>query len=561
MLHGTLRVAAAATTTVRAQAIVGRVLDQYRGLNAPGVRLVRRWWVPSRQAVDRLARFAQPVVAWPLLLSTREAAGLLPLPLGEVALPGLTLGLARQLPPPPGMATTGVQIGQSNYPDMPVRLWLADRDRLQHVHVVGPTGVGKSTLLANMILQDIAAGHGVVVIDPKSDLVADVLARMPKSRADDVLLLDPAATERPVGFNLLQSAHDEQSRELVVDHVIHIWHELYQDFWGPRSEDVLRGALLSLINSKAANGEAFTLIETPELLLNAPLRKYVTEQASVPAGLGSFWTWYRGVQPTERLKIIGPILNKLRAATLRTPIRLMLGQSNGIDLDAVLAERKVLLMPLSAGILGNETAALLGSVALAGLWFAIMRRVAMPASARLPVFVYVDEAQAVLNSPVGLADMLAQARGLGASYTLAHQYLGQVEDKQVRAALLGTVRNQLVFTSQREDADELAKSYQPWLTPSDLMGLAKHEAAARIVVDNQPLAPFTLTTQALPPPIRDGATLATANRRRYGRPRAEVEAALAARARARESTEHGGAGKQPFGRRRKAAGEDKASAA
>jgi hypothetical protein len=245
-------------------------------------------------------------------------------------------------------------------------------------------------------------------------------------------------TERPIGFNILRSAHDEQSRELVVDHVIHIWHELYEDFWGPRSEDVLRGALLSLINTKAGNGEAFTLIETPELLTNSPLRRFVTEQPGVPAGLASFWSWYRGIPAIDRLKVIGPILNKLRAATLRTPIRLMLGQSEGLDLDQVLAERQVLLVPLSAGTLGAETAGLLGTLLLAALWQAILGRVRLPGNERHPVFVYIDEAQSVLKLPVDLADMLAQARGLGAAFTLAHQHLGQIDDRAVRSALLGT---------------------------------------------------------------------------------------------------------------------------
>jgi len=475
-----------------------------------------------------------------------------------VALPGVALGLARQLPPPPGMPTSGVHIGVSNYPDMQVPLRLANVDRLHHLHVLGPTGVGKSTLLAQLILQDIEAGHGVVVIDPKSDLVSEVLARVPESRNSDIIVLDPASTEHPIGFNLMQSAHDEQSRELVVDHVIHIWHELYKDFWGPRSEDVLRGALLSLINTKGANGESFTLIETPELLTNTPFRKFVTEQNGVPAGLDSFWAWYRGILPMERLKIIGPILNKLRAATLRTPIRLMLGQSEGLDLDRVLAERRVLLVPLSAGTLGSETASLLGTVLLAGIWFAVLRRITLPASERHPVFVYLDEAQAVLKLPVDLADMLAQARGLGASFTLAHQHLGQIDDKLVKSALLGTVRSQIVFQAMRDDAATLAPSYEPRLTADDLMGLAKYEFAMRPLVEGQTLAPLTGTTLPLPPPSRDGSALADASRLRIGRPRAEVEEALRQRGRAPEDDQEGepkSTSSRTFGRRRRSTGD------
>lgn len=558
MLHGVLRIAATANTPSQARVIVGRVVGQYRGLNAPGVELTRRWWVEARHAAGRVAELSLPVIGWPALLSTRELSGLLPFPVGDVALPGVTVGLARQLPPPTGLPSRGgVQIGVSNYPDIRTPLRLTDADRLQHLHVLGPTGVGKSTLLANLILQDIAAGHGVIVIDPKSDLVSAILERVPEHRVADVIVLDPAATDLPVGFNILQSAHDEQSRELVVDHVIHIWHELYEDFWGPRSEDVLRGALLTLINAKAGNGEAFTLIETPTLLTDAPLRKFVTAQAGVPSGLETFWAWYRGTRPDERLRIIGPILNKLRAATLRTPIRLMLGQSAGLDLDTVLAERKVLLVPLSAGTLGSETAGLLGTILLAGIWFAIMRRVEQPASQRHPVFIYVDEAQSVLKLPVDLADMLAQARGLGAGFTLAHQHLGQIEDKQVKSAILGTIRSQIVFQCLREDAATLAPSYEPRLTANDLMGLDRWEIAARACVAGQTLAPFTGTTLPLPGLARNGQALALSSRERLGRPTAGVEASLKARGSApdapvddKQPRTRAKSGSPTFGRRR-----------
>jgi hypothetical protein len=196
----------------------------------------------------------------------------------------------------------------------------------------------------------------------------------------------------------------------------------------------------------------------------------------------------------------------------------------------------------------------------------VLGRVALPPSQRHPVFVFVDEAQSVLKLPVDLADMLAQARGMGVSFTLAHQHHGQIDDRQVKSALLGTVRSQIVFQAMREDAATLAPSYAPRLTADDLVGLSRYEFAMRPLVDGQTLAPLTGSTLPLPPVSRDGAALAAASRERYGRPRAEVEAALQARAKATEdeqpkprkrSTKSGSADqpakRQPFGRRRKAA--------
>src|SRR6266568_3447908 len=224
LLRVSLRVGVAAGSRARASAIFGRVWGQHRGLNAAGVLVVRRWWVWPRWAGIRMARLSTPVTSiWPIVLGSREAAGLLPLPVGLVALPGLTLGPARQLPPPREMPHRGTQLGLSNYPGMAKRrLCLSEHDRLQHVRVLGPTGVGKSTLLTNLILQDIAAGHAVVFIDLKGDACTDVLARVTGRRSDDLVVVDPAALSRPVGFNILRAGHDEQSRELVVDHVIHI---------------------------------------------------------------------------------------------------------------------------------------------------------------------------------------------------------------------------------------------------------------------------------------------------------------------------------------------------
>jgi hypothetical protein len=271
LLHVSGRLGIYATDRGSARHLFGRVFGTLRGLNAPGVMVIRRWWLPSWVAARRLKCLSLPVTFWPLLVSTTEAVGLVGLPVGELALPGLTLGAARQLPPLPQLPSAGVQLAVSNYPGSSQPLRQGVNDRLHHLHIIGPTGVGKSTLIAQLALQDIAAGFGVIVIDPKADLVGDLLDRLPVHRVNDVIVLDPSATDRPVGFNILQAAYDEQHRELVVDHVIHIWHELYKDFWGPRSEDVLRAALLTLINARSPDGSAFTLIEVPDLLTNLDL--------------------------------------------------------------------------------------------------------------------------------------------------------------------------------------------------------------------------------------------------------------------------------------------------
>ncbi|WP_117208666.1 type IV secretory system conjugative DNA transfer family protein [Allorhizocola rhizosphaerae] len=546
-LHCCLRVGVTAATRPLSQKLFARVWNPHHGLDAAGVRLVRRWWRPARSVARSLAGMRLPLTTWPLLLSTRELAGLLPFPLAGTALPGVRLGSARQLPPPPGLARSGVRIGVSNYPGMARSIRLAPQDRLRHLHILGPTGTGKSTLLVNMVIQDIEAGHGLVVIDPLGDLTNNILDRVPEHRVDDVIVLNPSATEQPVGFNIMRAGHDEQSRELVVDHVIHIYHELYQQFWGPRSEDLLRGALLTLAHTRAPDGSNFTLIEVPELLTNQQFRNFVIAQATMPASLKSFWRAYQDLKAGDQVMGTGPILNKLRAVTLRTPIRLILGQETGLDLTQVLAQNKILLAPLGKPAIGSESAALLGTVLLASVWQAVLGRIRLQPNQRRPFFVYVDEAQDVLRLPIDMDDMLAQARGLGTGFVIAHQHLGQLETRQVKAALLGTVRSQIVFQTLRADATELAKSFGPHLTAEDLLGLEAFEVAARLSVGGRTISPVTATTLPLPDPVRDGQALASASRARYGRPREEVEAALAQRI-AVKSDKPSTAGARRFGR-------------
>jgi Type IV secretion-system coupling protein DNA-binding domain len=529
LLQAVVRLGVSATSRARTWQLFGWVWGTLRGLNAPGVRLVRRS-LPSWIVVDRLSSLRLPLTAWPMILNTRELAGLLGLPLGTMALPGLPRNTARQLPPPISMPTSGTVIAVSTpYPGMTERpLAITTTDRLRHTWIIGPTGVGKSVLLCGQIVQDMEAGRGVVAIDPKGgDLIADVLDRVPEGRRDDVVVIEPGATDWPVGLNVLEIAQGEHAAELAVDHLVHLMASLWHGSWGPRTSDVLRNALLTLTHTRAVNGSLFTLVELPELLLNPGFRRFVTSQPTVPAAVRPFWESYEVMSDGERAAVIGPSLNKLRSFTTRTALRLMLGQSQGIRLDEVFTKRRIILMSLPAGVIGTETAALAGSLVMAGLWQAILARVTVPAERRHPVMIYLDEFQEVLRLPVSLTDMLAQARGFGVGLVLSHQYLGQLGEA-IRTAVLGTVRTQIAFQVEYDDAKTLARRFAP-LTQADLSGLAAYEIAMRPCVNGATLGPVTGRTLPLGPATTDGAALAHEARQRFGRARAEVEAALASR--------------------------------
>ncbi len=531
LLRATLRIGVAAASTQRAHQLLTQPWSMAQGLNAPGVRLVRRV-VPSFVIRRQLEARSYPLVHWPLLLNVREASAFLAFPFGAY-LPGLAYGRARQLPPSPSIPHYGNVVGVSDYPGMADRtLALVAADRLRHVHLVGPTGTGKSTLLARMALQDISRGYGVVVIDPKGDLVSDIAARVPPERRADVVMLDPSeAQSTVVGFNPLRAqSSDGAARELIADHVLNIFHSIYREFWGPRTDEILRAALFSLTHIDAPDGSAFTLIEVPELLMSPSLRRYVCAHPALPSYLRAFWQWFDGsISDGERAQATGPVLNKLRAFSMRSTIRLMLGQSRGIALDPQFFRSGILLVSLAKGKLGQESANLLGSLFVASLWQATQARITLPAEQRHPVFAYLDEFQDIvrLGSDTSLADMLAQARGLGLSLTLAHQYLNQLPTT-VKEATLGTVRTHIAFQLEWDDARALEARFAP-LTSGDLSGLGAYEFALKPCVAGQTLSPVTGVTLPLNEPLHAADEVARASRERYGMARPAIEAGLRAR--------------------------------
>jgi len=514
------RLGVVASSRPRSDHLLRRLEGAFHLINAPGVHLHVRA-LPSRHVAARVERRSPPLLSWPCYLNAAELGALIGFPAGEPRLAGLSLGGCRHLPPPPELPSAGAVLARATYPGAERPLALSPGDRLHHLHAIGPTGSGKSTLLLNLIVQDMAAGHGLVVVDPKGDLVADVLQRVPPGRVRDVIVLDPADELRPVGLNPLTPGAG--GAELMVDQVVGIFHNLYARFWGPRTDDILRAALLTL-----ATEPGMTLCEVPLLLTDAAFRSRLVGRIDEPIALEPFWGWYEALSAAERTAAIGPVLNKLRAFLLRRRIRNVIGQAQGaLDFERLLAERRILLVPLAKGLLGEEAAALLGSLVVARLWQAAQGRAGLPPARRHPVFAYIDEVQDYLNLATDIGDLLAQARSLGLGLTLAHQHLGQLP-KELRTGVLANARTKVVFQTTADDARVLAREFDPHLTPADLQGLGPYEVAIKPAVGGRVISPVTGIT--LPPgePTGSGDLARAWSRSHHGHERDEVEAAIRA---------------------------------
>lgn len=507
------RVAVQAKSESRERQLIRQVVGALSSSAAPGVGWRLRRVRPQRVSEARLP--------WrlPLRLNAVELATLSAWPVGLTSeLPVERIG-SRLVAPSKAIPSQGRVIGEASFPGRERPLALSATDSLRHVHVIGPTGTGKSTLLMNLITQDIATGRAVVVIEPKGDLIADVLARIPAARIGDVVLLDPTDTERPVGLNPL--ALNGRSPELAADQLLGLFHSLYAAHWGPRTHDILGASLLTL-----ARTPGMSLAALPLLLTDAGFRRRIRRGVVDPIGLEPFWNAYEAWSEPERAAAIAPVMNKLRPLLLRPEMRAMIGQTRGsFNLRRIFTERKILLVNLSKGLLGPETSALFGSLVVAQLWQTILGRSAIAPERRHPVYAYVDEFQDYLHLPLDFADALAQARGLGVGFVVAHQHLHQL-DPAMRSAVLANVQSRIAFRLPSEDARAIAAGSA--LDPEDFQSLGAFHGYAQLVA-RAAVQPWC-SLRSLPPgePITDPALVRTTSRLAYGRDRAAVEAELQA---------------------------------
>lgn len=483
-----------------------RLFGSLQGLQAIGVtpKLVR-------EAPTNL-HFASPVRAR-LELTASELSPLLGWPLGEGNLPGVDPLHPKRLPVPTAVSEkeSVFALGTAPGPERPVGF--DPSGRLQHSVAIGPTGSGKSVLLEHLILSDIAAGRPCVVVEPKKQLVDSILDRVPAPAADKIVILD-ASDPFPVGFNPLELGEDDDPY-VVADNLLAAFAALFADGWGPRTDYLVLGALVTLLLAGQRRGIPYTIPDLPLLLTDAPLRleavKYVTDDAA----LATFWREFEDMPVRQRVNQIAAPLNKLRKIVMRKNLVAMLGQpSPRFRLRDIFRVGKTVLVPLNEALLGKGAANFLGSLVLAELWTATLKRASEKEPWKRPGMIFVDEVQNYLHLPTDIGDAMATSRSYGVAWHVAHQFRAQLPTG-MREGFDTNARAKFAFTLGPKDATDLAK-HAPDLTADDFQRLGKYEIYARVVAGGAPTDWFSARTLPPAPVVGAADAIREASRTLYG---------------------------------------------
>ena len=509
-----------ATATTAVPPACGRLRDQAaeaqararlrglaHGLASATALYAGRNWLARRHLRHPAAQIAARRFRRGGLLSVPELAAIARLP-ADPSVPGLARAGARAVAPPPAVPVPGPDVRPLGVSDtgVPRPVGIAVADARHHLRVIGPTGTGKTTLIAGQILADAEAGRGVVFVDPKGDAVTDLLARLPAHVAGKVVLFDPADPAPPPCLNVLQGDGSGTDHDVITDNVTGIFRRIFSQFWGPRTDDIFRAACLTLLQSVPPGSGQVTLADIPALLTGDARRRRLTAGVRDPV-LAGFWAWYEQLSEASRAHAIGPLMNKLRAFLLRSFARQAIAAGpSTFTMTGVLDHGGLCLARLPKGTLGEETAQLAGSFLVAATWQAAARRAGIPQHQRADAGLYIDECQNFLTLPYPLEDLLAEARAYRLSITMAHQNLAQLPP-DLAAGISANARSQVIFTASPEDARALERHTLPSLGAHDLAHLGAYQAAARLVAGSGETPAFTFRTRPLPPAIPGRAAM------------------------------------------------------
>lgn len=390
-------------------------------------------------------------------------------------------------------------------------------DRRRHMYLLGKTGMGKTNLLENLAIQDILQGHGICFIDPHGDVAQKLIKAIPPERINDVVYFDPADQKFPIAFNVLEQVGADQ-RSLVASGLVGVFKKIWADSWGPRLEYILRNAILALLEYPGSS-----LLGVMRILVDKSYRDRVIEKVTDPV-VKQFWAVeFAGWNERVLQEVISPIQNKVGQFTSNSLIRNIIGQpTSAFDVRDIMDNKKILIMNLAKGKIGEDSSALLGAMMITKIQMAAMGRADIPEEQRKDFYLYVDEFQNFATD--SFANILSEARKYRLSLILANQYITQLEEK-VSDAVFGNCGTIVAFRVGASDAELLEKEFEPVFMMNDLINLPKYQIYLKLMIDGIAGDAFSATT--LPPilietPGIDEKVIAV-TRERYASNQAEVE--------------------------------------
>jgi hypothetical protein len=466
------------------------------------------------------------------VVNTEEMASLWHLPVPGTETPHLHWLGARKAPPPVNMPKEGVMLGRAVYRGEETIVRMKRADRRRHLYTIGKSGSGKSVFIQNLAVQDIQNGEGVCVVDPHGDFVEYVLQHIPKERVDDVIYFNPADTERPLGLNMLE-ANTEEQKDFVTQEMVSIFYKLVTDpsMIGPMFEHNMRNVMLTLMADMENPG---TIAEIPRMFTDDTFVAQWKAKLKDPVVL-AFWDKEMAkTSDFHKSEMLGYLISKVGRFVENSMIRNIIGQTHsGFNFREVMDQKKILLVNLAKGLVGEINANLLGMIIVSKLQMAALERASLPEDQRHDFYLYMDEFQNFITESI--ATILSEARKYRLNLIMAHQYMKQLEDNKgkttVRDAVLGNAGTLVTFRIGPEDAEVLQKEYAPVFGAYDLLNVEQFTAYTKLLIDNTAAKPFNMMTY---PPMAGNKELAAAikelSRLKYGRPREIVEAEIMERA-------------------------------
>jgi len=529
-----IRLVTVAPTKEEAESHLRNIKTALAQFNSPWNRLKSRK-IRFKYAfmIDFLYRY-QPIF-WgkkPTILSSEELAGIFHFPNKMIETPGIDWLRAKQAPAPSKLPAKGLYLGRNTYRGETRKVYIKDDDRRRHIYIVGKTGVGKSELLKDMIIQDIKAGKGVCFIDPH-DTIEKLLEFIPPERAEDVIYFDPANVERPMGINLME-AETEDQKHFITTAIINLMYKLYDPYKtgivGPRFEHAIRNAMLTVMSEPGS-----TFVEVVRCLTDSRYVQELLPKVTDPV-VRRYWTdQIAQTADFHKSEVLDYIVSKFGRFVTNKMIRNIIGQSkSSFDFRQVMDEGKILLISLAKGKIGEENSSFLGLVLVPRILMAAMSRQDVPEEQRRDFYLYVDEFQNFATPD--FAQILSEARKYHLNLTVANQFIGQMEE-EVKNAVFGNVGTIISFQVGVADANYLAREFQPIFSEEDLLNVERFHAYIKTIVDKEPVSPFSLDLTKDMAQERKLANpkIAQMIKRisalKYGQPRELVEAEIARRAR------------------------------